>query len=146
MAATGIMKYFIPLLSLVLFFTACTSQKVADHQLKRDWMLVEMKDFSKEVLVKNKAQMSVKESSGKAFEAFATVGCNQLRYELISTEKGKFKVVEKLRTERACDAMDLEVAFSKQFYGIMSYTVEGHFLTIRNQKGETMKFIASDWD
>ena len=46
-----------------------------------------------------------------------------------------------------CDGnMKLEENFGKLLPTITKYKVKGNFLTLRNKNGQTMKFVAEDWD
>ena len=46
-----------------------------------------------------------------------------------------------------CDGnMKLEENFGKLLPTITKYQVKGHFLTLKNKNGQTMKFVAEDWD
>lgn len=42
--------------------------------------------------------------------------------------------------------MELENEFQKKFKTMTKFKVEGHFLTLSDNKGNSMKFVASDWD
>jgi heat shock protein HslJ len=44
------------------------------------------------------------------------------------------------------DKMDLESAFGKALPTMNSYKVEGHYLTLSDENGDEMKFVAADWD
>jgi heat shock protein HslJ len=37
-------------------------------------------------------------------------------------------------------------AFQKKFETMTKYSIEGHFLTLSDDKGNSMKFVAADWD
>jgi heat shock protein HslJ len=46
----------------------------------------------------------------------------------------------------ACPGIELEDEFSRSFKEMSHYQIEGHFLTLTDNQGHNMKFIASDWD
>ncbi len=47
---------------------------------------------------------------------------------------------------KACQDMNLENSFQKKIETMTKYSVEGHFLTLSDHQGNTMKFVAADWD
>ncbi|UOU99236.1 META domain-containing protein [Chryseobacterium daecheongense] len=49
-------------------------------------------------------------------------------------------------TMMACQNMVLETAFAKNFDKMTTFSVEGHFLTLSDEEGKVMKFVAADWD
>jgi heat shock protein HslJ len=42
--------------------------------------------------------------------------------------------------------MKLEQDFGELLPTMKNYEVKGHFLTLKNDNGQTMKFVAEDWD
>jgi len=42
--------------------------------------------------------------------------------------------------------MKLETDFSKAFRNMTNYSVKGHVLTLSDDDGNQMEFIAADWD
>ena len=52
-------KYFLLALSAFFLLQQCTTQKVNNVPLKRQWMLIEFKGFGKDLLTKNKANIDL---------------------------------------------------------------------------------------
>ncbi|MBS1573173.1 MAG: META domain-containing protein [Bacteroidetes bacterium] len=126
-------------LFFVGFFYA---QKNKTPMYQREWMLISFQDFSKEYLMEQKAELNL---SQKQFSAF--MGCNQLMIQ------GKFNKNKTLKLEVVgatmsfCEGnMQLEKQFSLALATMKKYKIDGHFLTLYNNKGEKMKFVAADWD
>lgn len=136
---------FISFISLI-FFTNCTSQMSNTENTKREWMLVEFQDFTKELMVKNKAKLDLSSAeTGKRFTA--NMGCNSMFGQATFKANNKVEFSQIGSTMMYCDQnMGLETAFGKILPTMTSYKIEGHRLTLSNDKGEIMKFIASDWD
>lgn len=47
---------------------------------------------------------------------------------------------------KACQDMNLEMAFQKKIETMTTYSIEGHFLTLSDGNGNSIKFVAADWD
>ena len=112
--------------------------------LKRKWMLVEFQGFTKEELIQKKAYLDLThlEKGGGA-----KMGCNSIFFsvKLKNNHRINFSGVDS--TMMYCDGnMKLEENFGKLLPTITKYQVKGHFLTLKNKNGQTMKFIAEDWD
>ncbi len=141
----NIMKVKVLLVSLfsILFLgISCSSQSQLPHY-NRKWMLVEFQGFTKEQLVKNKAYMDLtnKENGG------AKMGCNGMffSYKIKNNHQVEFSQIGS--TMMYCDGnMKLEQDFGKLLPTMKHYEVKGHFLTLKNDNGQTMKFVAEDWD
>ncbi len=56
------------------------------------------------------------------------------------------KISKGVSTAKACQDMSLETAFQKKIETMTKYSVEGHFLTLSDENGNSMKFVAADWD
>ena len=132
----------------MLFSIICKSQTKKNDfennqkQLKRVWMLIEFKDFKKSDLIKNQAQLNLKNFKNPS--AFA--GCNQINFTM-KIEKNKIKFNNIISTEMFCDSkMELENAFSKSLSNNFKFLIKGHTLTLTNSKNEKMVFVAQDWD
>ena len=111
-------------------------------QLKRIWMLVEFQNFSKEDLIKNKAQMNLKDLKIPS----ANMGCNSINFRM-EIKKGVLKFLPGMRTEMFCEnKMQLENAFCLALQGDYSYKIAGQKLFLSNSKNEKMTFVAQDWD
>ena len=112
--------------------------------LKRKWMLVEFQGFTKEELIQKKAYLDLThlEKGGGA-----KMGCNSIFFsvKLKNNHRINFSVVGS--TMIYCDGnVKLEENFGKLLPTITKYQVKGHFLTLKNKNGQTMKFVAEDWD
>lgn len=110
-------------------------------------MLVSFKDYSKEELIKNNAKIDLTSPivNGK-IKTSAFIGCNKLSFTSELKKENQLKISEIISTEMACPNMKLENDFSLNIKTMNHYKVEGHFLTLKNDQGNTMKFIAADWD
>ncbi|SFB76519.1 heat shock protein HslJ [Kaistella jeonii] len=114
--------------------------------VKKEWMLVEFQDFSKDVMVANKANINFTniKDAGK-FSAY--MGCNNMFGTATFSGKGMVKFSQIGSTMMFCDkAMDLESALGKALPTMTNYKIEGHYLTLSNNSGKSLKFVASDWD
>ena len=138
----------IGLMLVTMCVTGCAAtQKEISTNLKRQWMLVSMKEFSKDELIHAKASVDLtgKESGTIGYSAF--MGCNNLRFQLNELNGNKLYVSGVSGTKMFCpNHLDLENQFIALFPTMKFYSVEGHFLTLRNRDGEEMKFVAADWD
>lgn len=129
------------------FVLNCSSVPVKNHHIQREWMLVSFGNYVKEDLIKNNAKIDLTSPvengkiKGKAF-----MGCNKIFFTSEFKSSGKVKISGIGSTLMACQNMKLENDFSKNFKNITSYKIEGHFLTLSDNEGNSMKFIASDWD
>ncbi len=113
-----------------------------NQKLKRVWMLVEFKNFKKEDLIKNEAQLNLTDFTNP----FAKMGCNRISFQIESKEN-KIKFSNLMSTKMFCeDKMDLETAFMQFLPEFDSYSNQGQKLILENSKGEKMIFVAQDWD
>ena len=142
-------KVFIPLLAILFLgiFLNCSSAQIKNEHIRREWMLVSFGSFSKDQLIKNKAgiNLTAKTENGK-IQGGAFMGCNKMFFTSEFKNNGKVKISGVGSTLMACENMDLETSFAKSFETMTKYSVEGHFLTLSDDKGHSMKFVASDWD
>jgi len=74
------------------------------------------------------------------------MGCNQMSFVSEFKKGGKVKISNGVSTMKACQDMNLETSFQKKFETMTKYSVEGHFLTLTDDNGNSMKFVAADWD
>lgn len=112
--------------------------------LKRKWMLVEFQGFTKEELIQKKAYLDLThlEKGGGA-----KMGCNSIFFSVKLKNNHKINFSGVGSTMMYCDgSMKLEENFGKLLPTITKYQVKGHFLTLKNKNGQTMKFVAEDWD
>lgn len=134
--------FLLTLFSILFLGISCSSQSQLP-QYNRKWMLVEFNGFTKENLVKNNAYIDLTKNENGG----AKMGCNGMffSYKIKNNHKIEFSQIGS--TMMYCDGnMKLEQDFGKVFPTMNHYDIKGHFLTLKNDKGETMKFIAADWD
>lgn len=139
------------LLSLLTLFTvfiiSCATKPIANPDLQREWMLVSFKDFSKEELVKANAKIDLKPTDKpEFFKGGAKMGCNSIFFSAELKSKDKITFSNAGSTMMACLNMKLETEFLKILPGTKNYSINGHFLTITDENGQVMKFVAADWD
>lgn len=137
---------FIVILALVLL-TNCTSQNSnTSAKVDREWMLIKFQNFSKDLMVNNKAKLDL--SNKETPNRFgANMGCNKIFGQVNFKNDGSVKFSEIGSTMMYCDrGMELEDAFGKALPTMTKYNISGHYLTLSDDNGNTMKFVASDWD
>lgn len=140
----------ISVLFTTLFFLIisinCSSQKMNQDNLKRQWMLVSFKNFEKSFLVKNKAQLDM--SSAKTKDNYSIfMGCNNMFVVANFEKNGTVKFGDMGTTMKYCEGnMKLEKEFSAALANMNSYKIEGHQLTLSDKEGNKMIFVAADWD
>ena len=128
---------------------ACQPKQSAMHNnnlYQRQWMLVEFQNFSKDFLMKQQAELNLTETAEKKGKYTAYMGCNQL---MVAGEIGnnRVKLEVMAATMSYCDGkMELEGKFISELQKMTSYKIEGHYLTLKDAQGNTMKFVAVDWD
>lgn len=138
---TGFVALFV-----LLFLANCTSQMTNSENVKKEWMLVEFQDFSKEAMVANKANINFTNIKD-AGKFSANMGCNSMFGTATFSGNGMVKFSQVGSTMMFCDkAMDLESAFTKALPTMTKYKMEGHYLILSDSAGKSMKFVASDWD
>lgn len=126
---------------------SCSSVPEKNPALQRQWMLISFKNFSKEELVKNKAEINLTGTMEKGkIRGGANMGCNNIFFTSEFKSGGKVKISGVGSTLKACQNMELETAFSEKFDKMTNYSIEGHFLTLSDDSGDSMKFVAADWD
>ena len=112
--------------------------------LKRKWMLVDFQGFTKEELIQKKAYLDLThlEKGGGA-----KMGCNSIFFSIKLKNNHRINFSGVGSTMMYCEGnMKLEENFGKVLPTITKYQVKGHFLTLKNKNGQTMKFVAEDWD
>ncbi|WP_347216518.1 META domain-containing protein [Chryseobacterium sp.] len=142
-------KILFPLLA-VLFLSVvfnCSAVPDKNPSIQRQWMLVSFDGFSKDQLIAHKAEINLtgKMEKGK-IQGSAYMGCNQMSFNSEFKKDSTVKISQGVSTMKACQDMNLEISFQKKFETMMKYSVEGHFLTLSDNQGNTMKFVAADWD
>ncbi|MFZ4930530.1 META domain-containing protein [Chryseobacterium sp. Mn2064] len=144
------MKKILLSLLTVLFLGVvvnCSSIPDKNLNLQRQWMMVSFDGFSKDQLIANKAEINLTSSivNGK-IQGSSYMGCNRMSFTSEFKKGGKVKISQGASTMKACEDMKLETTFQKKFETMTTYSIEGHFLTLSDGKGNIMKFVAADWD
>ena len=130
-----------------LIIQSCNSNPTVSEHINRQWMLIEFQNFSRELMVKNRANMDLATTKSGPNQYGASMGCNRMFFTAKFNGKGVVKFSDVGSTMMYCDQnMDLENAFGKALPTMTSYKIEGHHLTLSDGKGNHMKFVASDWD
>ena len=130
----------------LLFSISCYSQKTKNKNTQRQWMLISFDKFDKEFLMKNQAELNLIPQENNKNQYAAFMGCNQLMvFGMVKNGNVKLEVTG--ATMQYCEEnMDLERKFSLALSAMKKYKIDGHFLTMEDNKGNKMKFVASDWD
>ncbi len=131
----------------LLFVLNCSSAALVNPVLKREWMLVSFKNYPKEDLIRHQAKIDLTAAveDGK-IKGGAFMGCNKIFFTAAFKKNGTAKFSDIGSTLMACQKMRLEDDFSKNFEKMQHYRLEGHFLILNDNQGNSMRFIASDWD
>jgi len=125
----------------------CSSIPDKNPYLQRQWMLVAFDHFSKDQLIAQKAEINLTAGmEGGKIQGSAYMGCNRMSFTSEFKKGGKVRISKGVSTMKACEDMTLETAFQKKFDVMTKYSVEGHFLTLSDDKGNSMKFVAADRD
>lgn len=125
----------------------CSAVPEKNPGLQRQWMLISFDQFSKEELIKNRAEINLTGAIEKGkIRGGAHMGCNSMFFTSEFKSDGKVKISGVGSTLKACQNMELETAFGQKFDKMTNYTIEGHFLTLSDNNGNAMKFVAADWD
>ncbi|PIF43675.1 heat shock protein HslJ [Chryseobacterium sp. 52] len=126
---------------------SCSAVPEKNPGLQRQWMLISFGQFSKEELIKNKAEINLTGIMEKGkIRGGAHMGCNSMFFISEFKSEGKVKISGLGSTMKACENMELETAFSQSFDKMTNYSIEGHFLTLSDDRGNSMKLVAADWD
>lgn len=126
---------------------SCSSVPEKNPNLQRQWMLISFGNFPKEELIKNKAEINLTSTIEKGkIKGRAIMGCNNMFFTSEFKTGGKVKISGVGSTLKACQNMELETAFGQKFDKMTNYSIEGHFLTLSDDNGNAMKFVAADWD
>lgn len=144
------MKHVLKILGIILliaFLNRCGLNYVEKENLARQWMITEFNGYTKDFLVKSGGYIDFSPTKTNPNQYGAYMGCNQmfLNAEFLSEREVKFSNIG--GTEMYCEeTMKLEQDFVQKLPEMKAYKVEGHFLTLSDGKGNTMKFVAADWD
>lgn len=142
-------KVLLSLFTILFLGLAFNCSTVPDKNpyLQRQWMMVSFDAFTKDQLVAYKAEINLTSRMEKGkIQGSAYMGCNQMSFSAEFKKGGKVKISKGVSTVKACQDMALENAFQKTIETMTSYSVEGHFLTLSDGSGNSMKFVAADWD
>lgn len=142
-------KILLPLFTVLLLGLVlnCSSVPTKDPFLQRQWMLVSFDGFSKDQLIANKAEMNLTANKVKGkIQASVYMGCNGMSFVSEFKKGGKVSISKGVSTMKACQDMNLESSFQKKIETMTHYSIEGHFLTLSDNHGNSMKFVAADWD
>ena len=130
-----------------LVLTSCAAPTKAPENLQRQWMLVEFQDFSKALMMNNVANINLIKNQEAAGRYSAHMGCNKMLFVANFEPTGTANFSNMSSTEMYCDNnMDLETAFGTELAKMVTYSVDGHYLTLIDSNGTQMKFVAADWD
>lgn len=109
--------------------------------------MVSFKNYGKPNLIKNKAKIDLTSTIEHGIiKGTGFMGCNKIFFRSQFKANGKMKISEIRITEKMCQDIKLEVDFYEIFKHMTKYTIEGHFLILTDNNGNSMKFIAADWD
>jgi heat shock protein HslJ len=135
------------MVTALLFLMNCSSQIINATNIKREWMLVEFQDFSKDLMIKNKAKLDLSKTTNSDKRFTANMGCNGMFGQATFKANGAVAFSQMGSTKMFCNEnMNLETEFGKILPAITMYKVEGHRLTLSNKSGALLKFVALDWD
>lgn len=144
------MKKFLTIYTGVLclgFMLNCSYAKLPNQHIQRQWMLVSFDNFTKEQLVKSKAEINLIAPAEKGkIRGTAMMGCNSMFFTSEFKSQNKVEFSGLGSTLMACRDMELETKFAKAFEAMKKYEIQGHFLTLYDDSGNSMKFVAADWD
>lgn len=130
----------------VCFLLQCTSAAKPEG-LNRQWMMISFKDYQRDFLVKNQASLDLSAYPSDHQTYHAYMGCNQIMVQAWFRADHSVKTGDISTTMRYCDDNEsLENRFISEFPAVTRFTLEGHFLTLYDDEGNEMKFVAADWD
>ncbi len=130
-----------------VFMSSCSSVITKNPQLHREWMLVSFGNYTRQDLMKHHAKIDLtSRAEEEKITGGAYMGCNRMFFSFKCKRNGTLKISGFGSTMMACNDMKLEDEFSQSFKNIVSYSVKGHFLTLTDDQGNAMKFVAADWD
>lgn len=140
---------FLKLFLITILFTmaGCKSQKLNPDMYQRQWMLVSHKDYTKEFLSEKGAYLDMSPTKSPPNQYRAYMGCNSLFVTIEIDSEGGVKTGDMGSTEMYCeDNKGLEKSFLYEIGLMTKMKVDGHYMTLSNDAGKTMKFVAADWD
>ncbi len=169
MRNTPIFLSVLLIFSTAILFSSCKSGKPTSNlskneKLARVWMLIEMNvnegnSFSKNDFTEAKAELNLTQLKeittdleGKRLaQGNAYMGCNNIFFTISTNEKSNLSnninFSQVGMTKKACqENMELEASFAQNLAKMITYQLEGQFLTLSSEDGKRMKFVAQDWD
>lgn len=142
-------KILLPLFAVLLLGLVlnCSSMSTRDPFLQRQWMLISFDGFSKDQLTASNAEMNLTANKVRGkIQARVYMGCNRMSFVSEFKKGGRVSISKGVSTMKACQDMNLETSFQKKVETMTNYSIEGHFLTLSDDQGNSMKFVAADWD
>ena len=139
------MKNVALILSLFLIVSCNTKNtilKTANPNTSRIWMLTSFKNYKKNQLVEKNAFLDLTNTE----RAVAKMGCNTISFNYSIKNSKLILFSQGIKTEMACNDMQLEEDFCKFIVQEFSYKIVSHQLILTNSKGEEIQFVAQDWD
>lgn len=110
-------------------------------------MLISFDGFSKDQLTASNAEMNLTANKVRGkIQARVYMGCNMMSFVSEFKKGGRVSISKGVSTMKACQDMNLETSFQKKVETMTNYSIEGHFLTLSDDQGNSMKFVAADWD
>ncbi|WP_312089012.1 META domain-containing protein [Chryseobacterium sp.] len=144
------MKRFLSVFFSFFVFTLllnCHSVHRKNDYVQRQWMLVSFNQFKKAELIKNRAEVNLtSEIKDRKINGSAFMGCNRIFFEMEFKNNNRIEISGIRSTYMSCEAMDLETKFLQSFQKMSHYHMDGHFLILNDKQGNTIKFLAADWD
>lgn len=132
---------------ILLVINRCSILPNIESDFAKTWMLVSFQDCSKQELIDKNAKIIL--SSTKSYNTFAGklfLGCNSFKFKIKFLDKEKVKVYHLKNEQNNCIAGYFEKDFIKKFNEMNFFSKEGHFLILKTNNGEIIKFLAEDWD
>lgn len=115
----------------------------ADAMLKRVWMVTEFRTVPHEQLIQLQARLNLTQLP----DAMMQLGCHDFAFRA-QMNQGQIRIHALAPADESICNHDTELAtqFNQFIRQAQFYRVEGHFLTLTANNGETMRFVAQDWD
>ena len=134
-------------LSIFLLWSCTTKQNRQQENIHRQWMLVSFQNYSKEVLMQHQAELNLSILTEQDGQYSAYMGCNRLMVTGSKMKGNSIHLEVTGATMSYCDGkMELEKKFIQALPQMKKFSIEGHYLTLEDEKGQKMKFVAADWD
>ncbi len=141
----NILNLVIPI-TIFIGLTGCTSA-IMNKNLQKKWYIVELKGYSKAQLMNEKASLDLSTfTENSKIRGSVYAGCNQIMFNLEVLKRNRIKLSGLTGTMMTCQDMQIEHVLSKQLELMTNYKIEGHFLTLSDNKGNSIKLLAEDWD